>query len=62
MISMISLTFEHILFLAVSIIRQLTSGSVLLVIMSIFYSFLKFRSRTLFLAISINNRGDGLQT
>jgi hypothetical protein len=59
--SMISLTCEEILFLAVSIFRQLTCGGVLLVILSIFDSFLKFRSRTLFLAVSINSRGDDLQ-
>jgi hypothetical protein len=37
--SMISLTCEHILFLAVSIFRQLTCGGVLLVIPSIFGEF-----------------------
>jgi uncharacterized membrane protein len=56
--SMISLTCKHILFLAMSIFRQLTHGSVLLVILDVFDSFLNFRSRTLFLVISIFSKGD----
>jgi hypothetical protein len=55
--SMTSLTCEDILFLAVSIFRHLTHGSVLIVIVDVFDSSLKFRSRTLFLAISIYSRG-----
>jgi hypothetical protein len=55
---MISLTFQDILFLEVSIFRQLTCGSVLLVILDVFDSFLNFRSRTLFLGGFIYSRGD----
>jgi uncharacterized membrane protein len=59
--SMISLTCEDILFLAVSIFRHVTHGSVLLVILDVFDSFLFFRSQTLFLAVSIYSKGGRLQ-
>jgi hypothetical protein len=45
----------------VSIFRHLTRGSVLLVILDIFDSFLFFRSQTLFLAVFIYSRGGHLQ-
>jgi hypothetical protein len=60
MMSMISLTCDEILFLAVSIFRYLTYGGGLLVILDIFGSFLFFRARRLFLAVSIYSRGGRL--
>jgi hypothetical protein len=46
--------------LAVSIFRHLTHDDALLVILDVFDIFLKFRSQTLFLAISIYSRGGRL--
>jgi hypothetical protein len=61
LMSMISLTCKDILFLAVSIFRHMTHGGVLLVILDIFYSFLFFRSHTLFLVVSIYIGGGWVQ-
>jgi hypothetical protein len=57
--SMISLTYEDILFLALSIFRHVTHGGVLLLILDIFDNILSFRSRTLFLAVSIYSKDVG---